>query len=356
VTLHSFRLEQHEAEQSLAPYPFYQAYSLEGGVEALGDPSEWLAEWKWDGIRVQTVLRHGKLAIWSRGEELVTESFPELAKLVELLPNGTVIDGEIVAQRDGTPAPFGLLQPRLDRKRVTKKHVEEFPVAIVAYDLLEVDGIDIRDRSLSERRAALEILVKSIEDPLVPLSLSAPIAFQQWPELTEARRSSRERSAEGLILKRLDSSYSGGRQSGEWWKWEVDPHTCHGVLMYAEKGNGKRADLFTDYTFGVWRGDDLVPFAKAFSGLTDKEIREVDSYIKSHTREKFGPVRLVDPELVFEIAFESVQLSSRHKSGISVRSPRILRWRRGKPAHEAGELSTLLELAVGGSSARDLIT
>lgn len=327
------------------PYPFFLAYALEAEVETLGDPSHWLAEWKWDGIRAQVVRRQRTTYIWSRGEEIVTDRFPEVAEAATLLPDGTVIDGELLAWSNEAPLPFADLQRRIGRKKLGPKILGDVPVALVAYDLLEVDGVDIRARSLVERRSRLEALLAY---PRPSILLSPPVGRSSWAELRSARAGARERSAEGLMLKRLDSPYGVGRRRGPWWKWKVDPFAVDAVMLYAQPGHGRRASLFTDYTFGVWDGEELVPFAKAYSGLTDEEIRTLDGWIRRNTIEKFGPVRAVEPMQVFEIAFEGIRLSSRHKSGLAVRFPRIHRWRTEKEAWEADTLATLRALAEQG--------
>jgi DNA ligase-1 len=322
------------------PYPFCLAHPLEGGPEGLGEPAEWQVEWKWDGIRAQLIRRAGRSFLWSRGEELISERFPELTEAGAALPDGTVIDGEVLPFLEGAVLPFAQLQRRIGRKQLTKKILAEVPVALFCYDLLEDGGQDIRGLPLSERRARLErILAPHAAFVLSPIAPGA-----SWEELAAARGRSRELSAEGLMIKRRSSPYRVGRVRGDWWKWKVEPYTVDAVLIYAQRGSGKRASLYTDYTFGVWDGDALVPFAKAYSGLTDAEIREVDAFVRRNTVEQFGPVRTVRPELVFELAFEGIQRSSRHKSGVAVRFPRMLRWRRDKPAAEADSIATVQAL------------
>ena len=323
------------------PYPFFLAYPADDPA-ALGDPADWQAEWKWDGIRSQLIHRAGQTFIWSRGEDLVTEKFPELAKLGDLLPKGTVIDGEILPVVDGKIAPFALLQTRIGRKNLSAKILKEAPVGICAYDLLEYQGEDIRPKPLAERRAMLEQVVIEVNDP--HLTFSGAVAFGSWEELAETRQGARAQMAEGFMLKRLSSAYQVGRRRGDWWKWKVEPLSIDAVLIYAQRGTGRRADLFTDYTFALWEGDKLVPFAKAYSGLTDQEIAQVDRFIKANTVDKFGPVRTVTPKLVFEIGFEGIQASTRHKSGVAVRFPRILRWRLDKKVDEADTLASLKDL------------
>jgi DNA ligase-1 len=325
------------------PYPFFLAYALEGELEALGEPSEWQAEWKWDGIRAQLIRRAGQTFLWSRGEELVTERFPELEPAAALLPPGTVLDGEVMPWMDGRPMAFAQLQRRIGRKKLGAKILAEVPVVLVAYDLLEMDGRDLRSHPLAERREALEGLIAS--HPAGGRFVLSPVApAKTWDDVRSAHERAREMCAEGLMLKRLDSPYGVGRRKGPWWKWKVAPFTADAVLVYAQPGHGRRASLYTDYTFAVWRGEELVPFAKAYSGLTDAEIRRVDAWIRRNTTEKFGPVRAVRPELVFELAFEGIQPSPRHRSGLAVRFPRILRWRTDKPAAEADTVDTLLSL------------
>ncbi len=336
--------ENDSAANLSRPYPFFLAHALDNPPESLGEEEKWLAEWKWDGIRSQLILRKGEFYIWSRGEELITEKFPELSALSKHLPDGIAIDGELLAFKDGQVLPFNDLQTRISRKNVTKKYLAEAPAIIFAYDLPEFNGEDIRSAPLSERRARLEKLVKELDQPDL-LRLSPAVPFNSWQELYEKRLLSREMVAEGLMLKSKYSTYQVGRKRGDWWKWKVDPLTIDGVLVYAQKGKGRRADLYTDYTFAVWnQNKELIPFTKAYSGLTDQEIKQVDNFIKRHTKERFGPVRTVEPELVFEIAFEGIQESKRHKSGVALRFPRILRWRHDKKAEDANTLVELQEM------------
>ena len=331
------------------PYPFYLAYPLEDAPESLGPVGDWQAERKWDGIRGQVIVRGGELFVWSRGEELVTEKFPEYAVLPDILPDGTVIDGEILAFQDGQPLDFNVLQTRIGRKNVTKKILQSAPVCLMAYDLLEAGGKDLRAVPLQERREQLEALVKMADHPV--LQLSPMVEASDWEDLKEAREVSRLHRSEDLMLKRKDSVYQVGRKKGDWWKWKVDPLTIDAVLIYGMRGHGRRANLYTDYTFAVWRDEELVPFTKAYSGLSDKELKEVDRFIKQHTLERFGPVRSVTPELVMEIAFDGISRSKRHKSGVALRFPRISRWRRDKLASEANTIEDLLGMleAYGNS-------
>ena len=322
------------------PYPFFLAYPLEGEVETLGPPSEWLGEWKWDGIRSQLIRRAGRTFLWSRGDELLNGRFPEVEERAALLPDGTVLDGELLPWSGDRPLPFAQLQRRIGRKTLTRKILEDVPVTLVAYDLLEERGEDLRPLPLSERRRRLAALLAAMPSA-GRLALSPAVEAAGWSALAEARGQARERGAEGLMLKRLSSAYGAGRRKGDWWKWKVEPHAVDAVLMYAQAGSGRRAGLFTDYTFGVWDGDRLVAFAKAYSGLTDAEIRKVDAFIRRNTVEKHGPVRVVKPELVFELAFEGIQPSPRHKSGVAVRFPRIARWRGDKRPEEADTLATV---------------
>ena len=325
------------------PYPFYLAYQLDTQPADLGPCSDWLAEWKWDGIRGQLVLRGGQHAVWSRGEDLMTDRFPELAAALDFIPQGTVIDGEILAWLDDAPLPFQALQKRIGRKTVPKKLLAESPVILKAYDLLEWQGQDIRQTPFAERRALLESLITPLTAS-APLRLSPLITGNTWESLAKTREGSREIGAEGLMLKRADSPYLVGRKKGDWWKWKVDPLTVDAVLIYAQQGHGRRANLFTDFTFAVWNGNDLVPFTKAYSGLTDAEFRQITQWVRKNTLERFGPVRSVKAHHVFEIAFEGIQPSPRHKSGIALRFPRMSRWRHDKPISEANTLDDLKEM------------
>jgi len=325
------------------PYPFYLAYALEDSPEGLGTPEDWIAERKWDGIRGQLIVRKGELFVWSRGEELVTDKFPEYHPLAEILPNGTVIDGEILPYKDGQPLTFNDLQTRIGRKNITKKILEKAPVVLVAYDLLEWEGQDIRKRPMEERRALLEQLLEQTETDGI-LMLSERVNFSTWQELEPERQNARQHHSEGLMLKHKGSPYRSGRKKGDWWKWKVDPLTIDAVMIYAQRGHGRRANLYTDFTFAVWDDKQLVPFTKAYSGLTDKEFREITSWVRRNTIDRFGPVRSVEPAHVFEIAFEGIRKSSRHKSGVALRFPRISRWRKDKPLKEANTLEDLHQL------------
>ncbi len=324
------------------PYPFFLAHALDDDPSSLGDIADWQIEWKWDGIRAQLLRRAGLSCIWSRGEELVSERFPELLAAADLLPAGTVLDGEVLPWRDEQLLPFAQLQRRIGRKTLGKQILAEVPVILLAYDLLEWQGRDLRGESLNLRRAILEQLLAELNSP--QLRLSPLVTAASWEELAAIRETSRERQAEGLMLKRLAAPYRVGRVRGDWWKWKVAPYTVDAVLINAQRGSGKRASLYSDYTFAVWDGAQLVPFAKAYSGLTDAEIRQVDAFVRRNTLEKFGPVRSVKPELVFELAFEGLQVSKRHKSGIAVRFPRMLRWRHDKRPEEADTLATVRAL------------
>jgi DNA ligase-1 len=321
------------------PYPFFLAYPLEGALEQLGDPAEWQVEWKWDGIRAQLIRRQSSVFIWSRGEELMAGRFPELEAMAASLPEGTVIDGEVLPWKDGAPLPFAQMQRRIGRKALGARILADVPVVLMAFDLLEWGGEDVRERPLEWRRAQLESLPSSSALVLSPLVESLP-----WDALRTLRDESRARKVEGFMLKRRGSPYRTGRRRGDWWKWKIDPYSLDAVLIYAQPGSGRRASLFTDYTFGVWDQGKLVPFAKAYSGLSDEEIREVDEFVRRNTIQTFGPVHAVKPELVFELAFEGIQLSSRHRSGIAVRFPRMTRWRHDKRAEDADTMDTIRAL------------
>jgi DNA ligase-1 len=354
-----------QAQSAGQPYPFFLAHALAAEPQSLGDPAQWLAEWKFDGIRAQIVKRASQVWIWSRGEELMTERFPEVVAQAQALPDGTVLDGELLVWPEGQehPAPFARLQPRINRKTLSKKLLADAPVAFIAYDLLEEQGQDLRPLPQHQRRQALVARLQGTALRCSPL-VQAP----GWEGLAQARAQSRERAVEGLMLKHRDAQYGSGRTKadGTWWKWKVDPLSADGVLLYAQAGHGRRASLYTDYTFAVWSRPpasaeeaqavieaiarreapvpgalQLVPFAKAYSGLSDEEFAAVDRNIRAHTLEKFGPVRSVKPTMVFELGFEGIQVSPRHKSGIAVRFPRMLRIRHDKPVHEADSLATL---------------
>lgn len=340
------------AQRGGQPYPFFLAHGLAQPVEQfdtlLGSPADWQVEWKFDGIRAQLVKREGRLWVWSRGEELLTERFPELHSLVSGLPDGTVIDGEIVVWKNSVQ-PFALLQQRIGRKTLSKKVLEDAPVAVLAYDLLEYQGDDWRNHTQAERRTQLEQVIAACNQPVL---LPSPLLEgKTWAALAEQREASRSLGVEGMMLKDRNGLYGVGRTKdmGLWWKWKVDPFSVDAVLIYAQRGHGRRASLYSDYTFAVWDGPPgsertLVPFAKAYSGLTDEEMRKVDAIVRKTTVEKFGPVSSVTPSMVFELGFEGIALSKRHKSGIAVRFPRMLRWRQDKAVDEADNLATLQDL------------
>lgn len=324
------------------PYPFCLAHALEKEPDDLGKPSDWIAEYKWDGIRGQVIKREGELFIWSRGEELVTDQFPELASEMLGWAGNFVIDGEILALQDGEVLNFSELQKRLNRKRITPKILKEIPIGFFAYDLLEHNGQDLRSRPFAERRQHLQTVLDNASSPFI--RLSAEIPFDQWETLIQKRATARAINSEGLMLKQKNSPYHTGRKKGDWWKWKIDPLTIDAVLIYAQKGSGRRSSYYTDYTFAVKKDDQLVTIAKAYSGLTDKEIQEVSRFVNKNALEKFGPVRTVKPELVFEIAFEGIAYSNRHKSGVALRFPRILRWRRDKTVKEIDDIEDVKKL------------
>ncbi len=345
ITFRELILEEKSSDYQSKPYPFYLAYPIEGEVSDLGDATDWAIEHKWDGIRSQTIIREGEIYIWSRGEELVTDKYPEFRRLLDFIPDGTVIDGEILPFSGGAIGTFNDLQTRIGRKNVSADLLKKTPVIIKAYDLLEWEGRDVRNESYTTRRKWLEGLYDQVKGKDLPLLLSETVALDSWQAVTDERMKARELHSEGLMLKRKDSVYGVGRKKGDWWKWKIEPLTIDAVLVYAMRGSGRRANLFTDYTFALWQetenGRELVTFAKAYSGLTDAEFRKVDDWIKKHTLERFGPVRSVTPELVFEIGFEGISLSKRHKSGVATRFPRILRWRLDKKIDEANSIEDL---------------
>ncbi len=360
ITFQELILEENESDYLSKPYPFYLAYAIEDEVADLGNVTEWSAEHKWDGIRSQTIIRNDELFVWSRGEELVTDKYPEFQDFIGTIPNGTVIDGEILPFPNGQIGSFNDLQTRIGRKTVSKSLLSKVPVILKAYDLLEWRGEDIRTKPFIQRRKLLEHLIQEVDHKrkeqtekiakaAMPLYLSETMHFNSWKAVADERERSREVRSEGLMLKRKDSPYLVGRKKGDWWKWKVDPLTIDAVLTYAMRGHGRRSNLFTDYTFALWQENEegereLVTFAKAYSGLTDAEFRQVDAWIKKNTLERFGPVRSVKPHHVFEIAFEGIALSKRHKSGVATRFPRIVRWRQDKTIHEANHLEDLKAL------------
>jgi DNA ligase-1 len=327
------------------PYPFHLAHQVDVPIDTLGDVSDWQAEWKWDGIRAQVIKRNDEIFIWSRGEDLMTDRFLEIAAAAQELPNGTVLDGEILPWREGRVLPFLELQRRIGRKNLTPKILSEVPVILQCYDLLEFEGRDIRSVDFRTRREMLGALLDSLSNQAKQtFKITEAVEATTWQHLAEKREMSRSLGVEGFMLKHRASPYRVGRHRGDWWKWKIDPLTVDCVLIYAQKGSGKRSNLFTDYTFAVWKDDELVPFAKAYSGLTDAEIRRVDRFVRENTIDKFGPVRAVTPELVFELGFEAIQKSTRHKSGVAVRFPRILRWREDKLPKDADSLQTIHQM------------
>jgi DNA ligase-1 len=346
--------ESSDVDQS-RPYPFFLASPLEGDPSVLGELADWIVEWKWDGIRAQLVKRGGGVHLWSRGEELITHRFPEIGAAATHLPDGTVLDGEVLAFRDERPLLFSALQQRIGRQKQVAQMARTVPVVFMAYDMLEHGGADIRALPLHERRQRLIETLQPVAQPRQGqgpsaeaatgvLRLSESVAAASWEDLTQQRRASRERGVEGLMLKRAASAYAVGRKRGDWWKWKIEPYTIDAVLIYAQPGSGKRASLLTDYTFGVWEEGELVPIAKAYSGLSNEEIGEMDRWIRRHTVQRFGPVRHVEPIHVFELGFEGIARSARHRAGIAVRFPRMLRWRRDKRADEADTLDAVRRL------------
>ena len=347
------------------PYPFFLASALDRTAPPdvaadLGPVADWLAEWKWDGMRAQMVRRGADVTVWSRGEEPVNEAFPEVVRAAATLPEGTVLDGELLAVRDRRLLGFAALSKRAGRRRVTKSILADVPCAFVAYDVLEADGVDLRERPLAERRAVLERLVPHCFEQLLTgtataaegdrIFLSPTVSGASWEALADRRTESRGRGVEGLMLKRLASGYGVGRTRGDWWKWKIEPLEIDAVLLYAQAGHGRRAGLHSDYTLGLWHEGRLVTIAKAYSGLSDAEIVEVDRIVRATTLEKHGPVRICTPTLVFQLAFEGVAHSTRHKSGVAVRFPRIVRWRKDKQPADAGQLADLKAMIDAGRS------
>jgi DNA ligase 1 len=339
----------HDADLS-RPYPFFLASPLEDPPASLGPREAWQVEWKWDGIRAQLVRRGGSAWLWSRGEELITDRFPDLSEAAKALRDGTVLDGEVLAYARGAPLPFSVLQRRIGRQKLTPAILAEAPAAFIAYDLLELDGRDLRSAPLAERRVELARLVAGRGERLL---LSEEVAAGSWEDLAVLRAEARERGVEGLMLKRRDSPYRSGRPRGDWWKWKIDPYSIDAVLVYAQPGNGRRANVLTDMTFAVWERGELLPVAKAYSGLTDEELDRLDRWIRQHTVARFGPVRQVEPLHVFELHFEGIAESTRHKSGVAVRFPRIARWRTDKKPADADTLDSLRALLRAPALVRD---
>lgn len=337
-------LDPKPEDQISQPYPFFLAYALEEGFREKEAVENWHIEHKWDGMRAQLIVRKDKHFLWSRGEELITDKFPELDCLAEILPNGTVVDGELLPYKDNVIGDFNALQKRIGRKNVSQKLQKDIPIVIMLYDLLEWEGKDVRALPLAKRQELLTALYNKTKGEGVPLLLSEVLHFSSWKEVAKERERAQEMRSEGLMLKHKDSPYAVGRKKGTWWKWKSDPKTIDAVLTYAMRGHGRRTNLYTDYTFALWQGEELVTFAKAYSGLTDAEIKQVDQFVKKNTTDRFGPVRQVKPELVFEIAFEGIAASPRHKSGVAVRFPRILRWRHDKKITDANSLDDLKQL------------
>lgn len=336
-------------EDAAQPYPFFLASPIENApirtMADLGARADWHAEWKWDGIRAQLIRRQGQCHIWSRGEDLMDGRFPEIETAAAALPDGCVLDGEILAWTEGEqrPLPFARLQRRIGRLKPSAKMQAQHPVRFLAYDLMEADGDDIRAEPIEMRRDRLVSLLTPLE---ARIAVSEPVEADSWAALGQLRERAREFATEGFVLKRAGSPYRVGRPRGDWWKWKIDPYSVDAVLLYAQPGSGRRSNLLTDYTFAVWDGEALVPFAKAYSGLTDEEIAQIDHWIRRNTRERFGPVRSVTPHHVFELHFEGIQASKRHKSGIAVRFPRIARWRQDKPMDEADTLEHVKALLL----------
>ena len=344
TTFEELVLKPKPEDQISQPYPFFLAYALENGFQEKEKVSDWHIEHKWDGMRAQLIIRKRKIFLWSRGEELITDKFPELHCLTRYLPDGTVLDGELLPYKEGEIGNFNALQRRIGRKTVSEKLQNEVPIIIMLYDLLEWKGKDIRMKTLAERQKLLAALYKKIKREGVPLLLSEVMYFSTWKKVAQEREQSKNKQSEGLMLKKKNSPYQVGRKKGAWWKWKSDPKTIDAVLTYAMRGHGRRTNLYTDYTFALWQDKELITFAKAYSGLTDAEIKKVDQFVKKNTTDRFGPVRQVKPELVFEIAFEGIASSKRHKSGVAVRFPRILRWRHDKKITDANSLEDIKKM------------
>jgi DNA ligase-1 len=333
-------LDKAESFHVSRPYPFFLAYALDVPVENL-NVQDWTAEFKWDGIRGQLIKRRDEITLWSRGEEIVTKQFPEVVDAARELPNGISLDGELLVWKNEFPQPFTSMQKRVNRKSISKKLLSDYPVIFLSYDLMEYDGQDIREQPFLKRRIKLNNLINQLNADSI--RISPLLDFDSVDALKVLRNSARQRGAEGLMLKKKDSPYETGRRKG-WFKWKLDPYTVDAVLTYAMRGHGRRANLYTDYTFGLWHEGELVTFAKAYSGLKDREFIEVDKFVKSNTLERFGPVRRVKEALVFELAFEGIAPSKRHKSGYAVRFPRMVRWRKDKNPKDANTIADLEQM------------
>ena len=307
-------------------------------IEGL-DPCDYLAEWKWDGIRVQLVARGTKRRLYSRSGDEIGAAFPDV---LAAMPAEVTLDGELLVLRGGEVASFNELQQRLNRKTPNPKLLRDFPAAVRLYDILRDGAQDLRGLPFAERRRRLEAWYAL--KPRPALDLSPLVPFASWAELRELRDGARERGIEGLMLKRVDLTYVSGRPKGPWFKWKRGALTLDTVLMYAQRGHGKRSSFYSDYTFGAWRDGELVPVGKAYSGFTDEELRRLDRWVRNHTVQRWGPVREVAPEIVLEIAFDSVHRSTRHKSGLAMRFPRIHRIRWDKPVREADGIEALEKL------------
>jgi DNA ligase-1 len=321
--------------------PLMLAQPLEDADIAGLDPRDYLAEWKWDGIRVQLVDRGAEKRLYSRSGDEIGAAFPDICAA---MPSEVTLDGELLVTRDGEVGPFNDLQQRLNRKTPNAKLLRDFPAAVRLYDMLREGSEDLRGQSFAERRRRLEAWYSRAPRPALDLSPLVP--FTSWEELKELRDGARERGIEGLMLKRADSLYVAGRPKGPWFKWKRGALTLDTVLMYAQRGHGKRSSFYSDYTFGAWRDNELVPVGKAYSGFTDEELRRLDLWVRNNTVRRWGPVREVRPEIVLEVAFDSVHRSTRHRSGVAMRFPRIHRIRWDKPFREADTLEALEKLLM----------
>jgi len=342
VSFEELLFKEDKRNELSKPYPFCLAYLLEQDVKALGKADDWMADYTWDGLRVQLILREGEAFIWSDDEVLLSDKFPELSALKSLISAGMVIEGEIIPLREENSAPFFNLQTRIGRKSINKKLLKDIPICLKAYDILEYEGQDIRHYPIIERKKILEKICISVNDPV--LQLSEIMHENSWETVEDIRIKARIKGASGLVLKRKTSPYHVGKMMGDWWLWQVDPYKIDAVLLYASKGQGRMANLYADYTFAVWQGQQLIPFTKAYLGLSVSEYRQVDAFVRKHTLERFGPVRSVKPELVFELTFQGIQSSPRHKSGITLRYPKIKIWRKDKKATEANSINDLKNL------------
>ena len=336
--------EQSPTEEAGRPYPFQRIHPLEEGPNVLGETSGYLIDWKWEGIRCQLIRRSSNSFIWSEKGELITGAFPAIASALDNFPEGLVLDGEIVIMQDAGVGPASGIEKRLGMKKPGPKALRELPAAFIAFDILEREGTDLRDRPLLERKQQLLDLAGQVDATGEVILFSDPLPVNDWADVAGFRAEARNMRADGLLIKKRELPYRSGDVEGPWLHWKPEAHTINALLIYATRGQGGSTRQYTDLSFAVWAGDQLVPFTRTIEGLPEEDMAELSSWIRENTVERFGPVRSVRAEQVFEIAFEGIEPSSRHRSGLILRSPRILRWCRGLTPDRAGKLSSLKKL------------